>query len=199
MNRSVLILIVFCVCFSGRAWADSGFYLGAGIASGHMTACIQSSSSNCSSNSTYTVYSHEAANIRLLGGYAFGRYFAIEAGQSSFGTYDVKNSAGTVGGEMEASAISIAAKGTITLPKGWSVFGKAGLGSTKMRYSAKNPSWLWLVPAEQTSRGLLLGAGGQYDFSEFMAVRLWTEEISFTYGRHSGTVGGTAIAAIFKF
>lgn len=196
MIRSVLISIVSCVCFSGQVWADSGFYLGAGLASDHVTACAKTSTSDCSS--MYTAYSQEPANIRLLGGYAFGRHFAIEAGLSSFGTYDVQNSAGTAVGEAEASAISIAAKGTITFPKGWSIFGKAGLGSTRMRYSAK-PGWALLIPAEQRSGGLLLGAGGQYDFSELMAVRLWTEAISFNDDAYSGVVGGTAIAAIFKF
>ena len=196
MNRSSSILALCFICFSALTWADSGFYLGAGIASGSMTACTKTSTSDCSN--TYTAYSREAGNIRLLGGYAFGRHFAIEAGLSSLGTYNVRNSAGTVVGETKASAISIAAKGTITFPKGWSIFGKAGLGGTRMRYSAK-PGWVLLMPAEQTSGGLLLGAGGQYDFSESMAVRLWTEAISFNDDAYSGAVGGTAIAAIFKF
>lgn len=196
MNRSSFVLALSFVCFSGLTWADSGFYLGAGIASGNMVTCTKTSTSNCSS--TYSAYSREAGNIRLLGGYSFGRHFAIEAGLSSFGTYDVQNSAGTVVGEAKASAISIAAKGTITFPEGWSVFGKAGLGGTRMRYSSK-PGWVLLMPAEQTSGGLLLGAGGQYDFSEFVAVRLWTEAISFHDDVNRGAVGGTAIAAIFKF
>lgn len=127
MNRSNSILALSFICFSGLAWADSGFYLGAGIASGSMTACTKTSTSDCSS--TYTAYSREAGNIRLLGGYAFGRHFAIEAGLSSLGTYNVRNSAGTVVGETKASAISIAAKGTITFPKGWSIFGQARLGT----------------------------------------------------------------------
>ena len=197
MNRLALILTVSVACFSGSVLADdSGFYLGAGLARDHLTACVKTTTSNC--KDTFTSYSQQAANLRLLGGYAFGKHFAIEGELADLGTYEVQDGFGSIVGKAKVSSITIAAKGTITFPHGWSIFGKAGIASTRMQYSA-NPGWVLLMSADQSSGGLIIGAGGQYDFNESMAVRLWSDGATYDDSGYTGVVGGTTVAAIFKF
>ena len=218
MNRSILVLAVFLSCFSAVATGEemgsavsgdvmdkdsgrtvnrnSGFYLGAGLAYNQLTACVKTATSSCTN--TFTSYSQEAANLRLLGGYAFGKHFAIETELSGLGTFDVQDSSGNIAGEAKATTISVAAKGTITFPRGWSIFGKVGLASTRMQYSAK-PGWILLMSSDQTSGGLLLGAGGQYDFNDLIGIRLWTDGATYDDDGYTGAIGGTSVEAIFKF
>jgi opacity protein-like surface antigen len=207
MNRLVLILAIFVTCFSESALADdvesaiaggSGFYLGAGLARDYLVACAKTTTSSNCNNNTFSSNSQQTANLRLLGGYALSKHFAIEGGLSSLGTFEVQDNFGAVVGDAKASSITLAAKGTITFPQGWSIFGELGLARTRMQYSAKACCVL-LMPADQSSGGLFLGAGGQYDFSKAMAVRLWTDGQSYDDDGYSGVVGGTRLEAIFKF
>lgn len=188
--KKLVIAALFCFCNAAVA-AESGAYIGGGLSDDHMTACDKTAAT-CN---TFTYYS--GPNLRLLGGYAFGRHFAIEAGYSDFGSYSVQTSTGSVPGKVKISAVHVAAKGAITFGQGWSIFGIAGLSSAQMKYSA-NPGWVLVGSANQSSGGVILGLGGQYDFDN-VAIRLWTTGTTYSDSAYTGIVGGTTLAAIYKF
>lgn len=196
MKRSVSIAAVSLVCLSQSALADNaGVYFGAGLANGTLSACVKTSGS-CGNDFSET--SQDGAHLRLIGGYDFNKYIGIEAGLSQLGSYKVKNSLGQTTGTVKASAVTLAAKGGYTFPHGWSVFGKLGLASVNTKYTA-DPGWLLIGNADQSSGGVVVGAGGQYNFNETAGLRLFTEIVTFSDDGYTGAIGGTTLMAVFKF
>jgi OOP family OmpA-OmpF porin len=126
MKRSALIAVAALICISKSAMAeDSGFYLGAGVASGKLSAC-DNTTSTCNN---FTASSQDHTHLRLIGGYDFNKYFGIEAGVSGLGTYKVQNTNGSIIASAKSSAVTLAAKGGYVFPHGFSIFGKLGLAS----------------------------------------------------------------------
>jgi OmpA-OmpF porin, OOP family len=195
MKRSALIAVTALICISQSALAeDSGFYLGAGVASGKLSAC-DNTTDTCNN---FTASSQDHTHLRLIGGYDFNKYIGIEAGVSGLGTYKVQNTTGTVVASVKSSAVTLAAKGGYVFPHGFSIFGKLGLASVKNQYTAE-PGWTITGNADQRSTGLLMGLGGQYNFNNTVGLRLFTELIAYKDDGYTGAVGGTTLMAVVKF
>lgn len=196
MKRSLSIAasaLFFC-SFAALATEGSGIYLGVGVANGSLSACADSTGS-CN---TFSVKSQDSSHPRLIGGYDFNKYIGIEAGLSGLGSYKVQNTTGSTVGTVKVSAVTLAAKGGYTFPHGFSVFGKLGLASVSTQYSA-DPGWVLNMSADQSSTGLVLGLGGQYNINEMIGFRLFTEIVSYSDEAYTGAIGGTTLMAVFKF
>ncbi len=192
MNRLLMLAAaLICLAQSARA-ADTGFYVGAGFANGRLTACNNTSCNNFSANA------QDSGHLRLVGGYDINRYVGIEAGLSALGSYKVRNPSGSTIGTVKASAFTLAAKGGYKFPHGFSVFGKLGLASVRTQYTA-DPGWTLAMGADQTSAGVVLGAGGQYDLNDVIGFRLFTEIVTYKDEGYTGAIGGTTLMAVFKF
>jgi hypothetical protein len=194
MKRSVLIAVSLCLAQPAFAANDTGFYLGAGLASGTLSACTNTTGS-CN---TFTNHAEESGHLWLVGGYDFNRYVGIEAGLSGLGSYKVQDIAGATAGTVKASAITVAARGGYTFPHGFSIFGKLGLARVRTQYTA-DPGYTLNGDADQRSTGVVLGAGGQYNFNRAFGIRLYSEIVTFKDSGYTGAVGGTSLMAVFKF
>lgn len=194
MNRSKLFAVALLTCLSQTALAEgSGFYVGAGIADGSLTAC--STTGTCTN---FTASSQDKANLRVIGGYDFNKFIGIEAGISQLGTFKVKNNALTTVGSSKISAVTLAAKGGYKFQSGFSIFGKLGLANVSSQYSA-DPGWTFTGNSNQSATGLLMGLGGQYNFTDMIGLRLNIEFIGYSDSTYTGGVGGTNLLAVFKF
>ena len=194
--KSVLIAAAMSLFFisSSATAADSGIYLGAGFASGKLSACDNTTSS-CN---TFTANAQDSGHLRLIGGYDFNKYFGIEAGLAEMGTYKVQNTALVTVGTVKASALTLAAKGGYAFQSGFSVFGKLGLASVRTKYTA-DPGWTFTGNPDQNSTGVVFGFGGQYNFNRTLGIRLNEEIIVLKDDNYTGVVGGVNLLAILKF
>jgi opacity protein-like surface antigen len=194
MMRLLLAMVFSLVSVSSEASAvGSGFYFGAGVANGSMTATCQSF--YCSS---YRETAQDSGHGRLIFGYDFNRFIGIEGGYSDYGTYNIRNGYQQIVGKVKMQGVSLAARGGYKFSNGLSVFGKLGLASMNAKYSA-DPGWVINVDSNQQSTGLLAGIGVQYDINNNFTVRLISEAASFSDSLYHGAVGGLNFIGIVRF
>jgi OOP family OmpA-OmpF porin len=146
-----------------------GFYLGADAGFGATTCSACSITPTASASTTNT---HFASTI--FGGYQLNQYLALEAGWGFLPDvnyeYSFSRSGSSGSGNSTASTSHFygAVKGILPLNDNWNLFGKIGydLMSVKsVNVAGDNISSL-------SPTGLLLAAGGSYNFSKNLALAL---------------------------
>lgn len=192
--RSLLrvVAVSFLFVSSAALAVDSGMYMGVGVASGSMTACVVS---NCNN---FDEKAQESGHGRVIVGYDFNRFIGAEFGFADYGSYKVKNSTMTTVGTVKINGVSLAARGGYKFGFGLSVFAKLGLASMNTKYTA-DPGWTMTGQTDRNSTGALFGVGVQYDFNDDFAVRMISEAASFDDGAYQGAVGGLNLIGILRF
>lgn len=134
---------------------------------------------------------------KLVVGYKFNPYFAVEGGYTNLGQFDYKyTGVGTLAGDTgkvkyKADAWHASAVGILPFAERFSLFGKLGVAATNAKNSFDvNAPALGIVDSgsERKSRtNLLLGVGLGYDVTKNINVRAEYED----YGRlgNSGDTG----------
>jgi hypothetical protein len=195
MKQFAPLLFAASVAFSSQAAhaEDSGGYLGVGLADGFLSAC-SNATGTCNH---FSGGSLEGLHARLIGGYDFNKFVGVEAGYADLGSYKVQTSALVTAGTVKASAFTLAAKGGYKFQSGFSVFGKLGLASVHTRYTA-DPGWILAMSPSQKSTGVIVGAAGQYDFTQTVGIRAGIDVITFNDVGYQGAFVATSVLAVFK-
>jgi OOP family OmpA-OmpF porin len=123
-----------------------GLYAGGALGESHLK----------SPDSALGVSDHSATAFKLYGGYSFTPNFSLETGYADLGRF-----AGT-SGDTKAHALFLDGVGTLPLGNGFSALGRLGVYDAKLRNATLG---------SQSTTGLKLGAGVQYDLSKAMALR----------------------------
>lgn len=92
---------------------------------------------------------------KVFGGYQFNPYFGLEGGFYDLGHIDNDS------GKVTTRGAYFDAVGTLPLASGWSLLGSAGVTQARLRTTYGN----------DTSPGLKLGVGVQYDLTRQVALR----------------------------
>lgn len=168
------------------AASDIEGYLGVG---GGTSMATFSSSTSSSGNSK------AALAFRAIGGVAFNKHLAIEAEYVDLGAFHDVSYALT---DMKNTATSIALKGAITFPKGFSFYGKIGSASVSTNYTVR-PGWTVSIPVTQTKKGTSFGWGGEWEYSTHGTLRVSFDNYEVGTQGITGRVGVFGVAAIGRF
>ncbi len=200
MKQVMTLIAAFALCFSQIARAsDSRAYIGAGLATNSLTACTSTTpTGNTSTCTDHTSGSWNPVSPRFIAGYDLGKYVSLELGVSAFGNYRVRDAFGVDVGSVQSSSATLSVKGGYQFHTGWFAFGKLGIAYVVNRYTP-GPGWAFKMNNTQETGGIVMGAGGGYQFSETVGLRVWKESVIFADATYVGTFDGLAVAAIFRF
>ena len=147
--KAVLAIAGFsaALAFAGTAAAqsESSFYIGGTVGQSTLKgSCL--GVDGC--DNTDTAW-------RILGGYQFNRYFAVELGYHDFG-----KASGSLG-DTKAKAWEVVGLASYPLTNEFSIYGK--LGGYNGKLEAPN--------GDETTNQVTYGAGARYDFTKNVGVR----------------------------
>ena len=147
-----------------NALADSspqGFYLGADLGYSGVKQTV--------SNPPATKQKNTGFGFDVLGGYSFNQYLGAELGYTEFANASYGNGITS----KNNYAIDVAAKGTMPLEGGFSLFGKLGLASVHHKLNVPAGTTPAVSNTGSFSRyAPYLGAGASYQVSENVAANL---------------------------
>jgi Outer membrane protein beta-barrel domain len=180
--------------------ADAGTYIGVGISDSIRNVGPGAPSSN---------------GLRLIGGYDFNKYFGIEAGYFTLGTFSTShgtyNSYTYTQGTVKSSAFTMAVKGTYKFHTGISFFGELGLASVKAQYNQtqynlNNPAFTSNTSQSKRSTGWVVALGWQYFVADHVGFRLYIDQVDYEDGlseqytnSKNSAVTGVNLMALVKF
>lgn len=104
---------------------------------------------------------------KILGGYRFSRNIAVEGFWAEHGEITVRT--GAVSATAESRTFGVAALGILPLNPQFDLFGKLGLGSTKIKATASAPG----VSASAADDGsdIVFGIGAMFNFTRNLGLR----------------------------
>lgn len=115
MNRKIFTIIALAAAgASTPAFANEDFYLGAAVGTKGNMSLITAAGRATPSNSPRSFSVH--------GGYRRSEYVDVEAGYTSFGHFKFGGA-----GDIDLTALHLAAKGNIKISESWTLFAKAGV------------------------------------------------------------------------
>lgn len=144
--------------------ADTGYYAGGSI--GQMEA-----DGACPGGFTCDF---KDSSFKIFGGYRINRNFAAEAFWGEWGEISVTS--GGVTGAAEARTIGVAGLGIWPVGNEFEVFGKIGIGSTKMKATGSAPG-VTVVQSDSGSE-IVFGFGATYNFTRNFGVRAEWERLN---------------------
>ncbi|HEY0060709.1 MAG TPA: porin family protein [Telluria sp.] len=163
-NYLYCVMALGALVSASGARAEDGFYVGAGLAPRgkltHEADGVRTTS--------------RAQPIRINGGYQINEHLALEAGYTAFGNYHFPS-----GAEVDLSALHLAMKGSISVSRDFSLFGKVGLAYHTQKFSA--------APQDATFHPTraLFGAGLAYRLTDQLS--LTAELVNYGSTRRPGT------------
>jgi len=167
----------------GFSRGDDGsgkFYVGGGLGHSKYNVDCHDGNSSCSTSDL---------GFKVLGGYKFMRNFAVETTYMNFGQAK-ETFPGDGAGNVKTDAMTIAALGIVPVGSDISLFGKAGMFVSKSRANFSHVQG-HSGSASSTHTDLLLGLGGQYDFTKNFIGRIEYEWLgkatSVPYGERGNT------------
>jgi opacity protein-like surface antigen len=169
MTRIVTAAAVITVPSIGIAQ----WYIGGGI--GQSSTSFNNADYSLNTPSVHESQISTKAAYKVFGGYELGSNWAVEGGYTSLGK-PVYNYTGTTtgGASVQETSGSIAAKATLSSIDRLSFFGKFGLTDNKSVLGGSVLQSGWQYRPE-----LLLGAGGEFEASKTLGIRLEYE----SYGK----------------
>lgn len=170
MKKFAVALLLSAVYVAPAFAADEGGFINLDLGT--------ASFSNATTQFSTTNFGNPGA-ITFGGGYHFNQNLAVEAGYSIIGDSSVNTPVFvgvTITEKLKTSSFQVAAVGTLPINEKFSVFGKLGLASTKIDYSASVTNATF-VPGVLTSTSgsktnLMFGLGGQFNFNPQWGIRL---------------------------
>lgn len=147
-----------------------------GIAAGKNTIAADATTTYTSSTVT-----------SVFGGYSFNERVAAEVAYASLGTADTDPSTST---ELKASLMSLSVVGTLPLGKVFSLYGKVGVGQSKIENAA--------AALSETNTGVVYGVGGLFNVGQRAGIRVGYDKfkVGSTTPVDSSMV---TVGALFKF
>jgi OOP family OmpA-OmpF porin len=189
----------FLLAAGGAAAADvdSGFYGGLGI--GKSKAKLKAEDFSLRTAGIQENRDEVDTAYKFFGGYQFSQYIGAEASYTDFGKFAYIYNATPIGlGEArvnyKATSWAVSSLGRIPLGQSrFSLTGRLGVAYNKAERSALTGGGFSTSPAipsaTKRSVGLLWGAGGQYDFTPALSLRLEYED----YGKFGQSQSNTAV------
>ena len=179
---------------------DSGWYIGGNLGEAKARIDDERIAANLrGAGLTATSISNDEREFgyKLLGGFQFNRYFALEGGYFDFGEFGftaTTSPPGTLSGDMELNGWNLDAVGILPLNENWSAFGRFGVNNAEAS-SSFSATGSVSAPPNRTERNsnYKFGLGLQYDFTEFLGLRLEAERY-----RIADSVGNDADVDFFS-
>jgi OOP family OmpA-OmpF porin len=169
--------------FINPDWANSAWYIGAGIGQSRANIdnerLISSLSANGATMSSFTT-DEKSVGGKLYIGKQLNQYFAIEGGLfdlGKFGFNSTTSGGGTLNGEVGFRGVNLDLVGQLPLSQRFSVYGRVGMTYAQAKahftgnrlFASTNPN-----PSERKTNAKA-GLGLEYKFSEALAVRAEVE------------------------
>jgi OOP family OmpA-OmpF porin len=144
-KRSLVALAVFAAGVGGMVGAQAeGLYVGGNVGHTHWSDPLNGVTGRAT-----------GLDGKLYGGYQFNPNFSLEAGTMALGHINQAT------GDAKVYGLFVDAVGTYPLGQGFSLLGRAGLAEARFKSYAGN----------DTSPGVKVGAGLQYDLTKSIALR----------------------------
>ncbi len=120
-------------------------------------------------------------SFHITGGYHFDQNLGVEGGIVSVGDSTVNSTVGALSSSetLKTSVWYVAATGTLPLSNEFDLFGKLGLASTKIDYTSSGPLF-GALSVNGSKTNLMIGLGGQYNFSQNWGLRVQYENFGKT-------------------
>jgi opacity protein-like surface antigen len=182
-TKLTFLTILFAFACSGAVQAQptQGFY--GGIALGKARADLNGADFTFSSAAVRERRDDTNTGHKFFGGYQFGRYLAAELSYTDFGSFKYNYDLAAVGRGREwvdyrATSWAVSGVGTLPVRGRFSLLARLGLSSNMAESSELHgdPSAIAatvpFVPAKKRKSAVIWGAGGQFDFSRDVGLRL---------------------------
>ena len=172
--KALLTAVVFAAAFAIAAPAAAQFYIGATIGQAEFKeGCL--GTGECDDKDSAW---------RILGGFQFSKFFALELGYYDFG----EASSGAT--NLEAEALELVAVGSFHLTDRFSVYGKVGGYQGTLKGGG----------IDEDNTDLTYGFGARWDFTKRLGVRgEWQRYDSLGGGNQKTDVDVLSIGLIFSF
>lgn len=121
-------------------------------------------------------------SLHITGGYHFDMNLGVEGGLVSVGDSTVNSFSGGLSSSetLKTSVWYVAATGTFPISSQFDLFGKLGLARTKMDYTSSGNLFGTNVSTSGSKTNLMIGLGGQYNFSQNWGLRVQYENFGKT-------------------
>ncbi len=186
-------LIILSQCAAAEDF-EPGLYIAGGPSAVTETSSCAFASTSCNMPATGPTRS---ATYRAIVGYNAERTFGIEAGVTSFGTFNVKNPSGAPVGSFRATATTLGFRAGRLRSQGFSGFGEFGLASVRTDYTPL-PAWVLNGDRHQRSTGYYLGGGVQFDLNKTVAFRASANYVIFSDAEFQMVMPNISIMAVVK-
>lgn len=201
MLRKTVVALAACITAlaGSQAFAQQGFYLGAGLgATFGEVADVPVSGAIVTSRTK----DEEDIGFKVLAGYQFNRYFAVEGGYIDFGKFGT--TVNTIGGqatiEVKADGWFADLVGILPLTNNFSLFGKLGVLWGTNETTASSSGGLTVTgTGKNDDLSGLLGIGVQFDITRNFALRGEYEFYSEVGGTNGGDTSYLGVGLLLKF
>jgi OOP family OmpA-OmpF porin len=210
---SWLVVAAFALAAAGahaqaQPAADRGWYAGIGLGQSKIdfgsnpVPAFGVTSDTISADDTDSSY-------KLLGGYRFNRYLALEGGYTDFGSFSATRrvtapGSGTVTSNIKTSGVHFDVMGIIPAGDRFEFFGKVGLIRTVTQTDLSTTGSVVLIgPAHSTDYNVSprIGIGAYVRFTRALGLRIEYEQqdIDFQIFGESASVGIASASLVFRF
>lgn len=150
--HTLIAATVFSLGALGVSASEAGGYAGAGI----LNSGVDDSGLN-----------DRSTGADVFGGYRFNPNFSLEGFYADLGKYEERIGAGRI--SLDAQTFGVRAVGAVPLTDGFSLYARVGF----QRWDAKveGSAGTQLLIGEDSGTDLTLGLGGEFAFSERVALR----------------------------
>lgn len=178
--------------------ASAQWYAGVGAGSSKATGADGPvTGTGIPANTTFTGGNTSKGMYKLFGGYQITPNWGVELQYSDLGNRDVafRNAAGTpiATGTAKASQYSIAGTGTLPLAGDFSLIGKLGVSSNRIKISVQN------VSDSGSKSSLMAGVGVAYNLTPAVAVRLEYEDFGKMSDGFGRSIRANAYSVSLKY
>lgn len=202
-------LVVLAGAISPPAMAeDAGWYIGASV--GQSRATIDNDriiSGLLGGGFATTDISDDDRDtgFKLLGGYQFNRYFALEGGYFDLGKFGFTATtlpAGTLNGTIKVKGLDLDAVGLYPFTEKFSALGRIGVISASAKDSFDGTGLVFVPDPDRSKRAMnyKIGVGLQYDFTHNFGMRTEAERyrINDAVGNR-GDIDLFSLGVIYRF
>lgn len=165
--------------FINPDWANSAWYLGAGVGQSRATIDEPRLRASLAANGeTVTAFNKDQRDTgyKLFVGRQLNQYFAVEAGYFDLGKFDFRSTTsgnGVLNGQAAFRGVNLDLLGQLPLSQRVSLLGRVGMHYTKTNTEFSGNRLLGSANTRASERKLnaKLGLGLEYKFSEALALR----------------------------
>lgn len=190
------------------AAADSAWYVGASVGQSRATMDDQGISDGLLGGGfTTTSISENERDLgfKVLGGYKFSKYFALEGGYFDLGKFDFTATtvpAGTLNGSIKPRGLNFDGIGILPFTDKFSAFGRVGVIYAEAKDSFSGTGAVNVLDPDRSKRATnyKLGLGLQYDFTESFGMRAEAERyrIDDAVG-NKGDIDLISLGLVYRF